>query len=94
MNEQYEKFFNTTSRIYNGPGGCNSLLSAIDSDELIGELGGKEYNVAKRVLLDFLKEHNTHPSNRIFGISTYDCRELVKKCEEKEEILSNPLQAI
>ena len=90
MGEQYEKFFNTASKIYSGPGGCNTLLSAIDSDEFIGELNEREYGVAKRVLLDFLKEHNTHPSNRIFGITAYDCRKLVEKCTKT---LSTALQA-
>jgi hypothetical protein len=80
MEEKYASFFDTASEIYSGPGGCNTLLSAINSDEFIGELNEREYGVAKGVLLDFLKEHNTNPSNRIFGITAYDCRELVEKC--------------
>lgn len=80
MNEQYERFFERASIIYAGPGGCCSLFEAVDSGELKNELSKEQYEIAKNVLLDFLNEHNTHPSNRLFGISTCHRRELVERC--------------
>jgi len=92
MEEGYLKFFNRASEIYSGSGGHSRLLIAINSEELRGGLKGRKYEIARNVLLDFFNDKNTKGNNRVFGISGY-IEYLVRKCEEKEEILNTALQS-
>ncbi len=83
MEKGYLDFFKRASEVYSGPGGHNSLLEAINSGMLRDGLNEEEYGIAKLVLSDFFKEHNTTGSNRIWGIYDFECDKLVKRCRER-----------
>ena len=88
MDKEYILFFRRVSKLYNSPGGYNTLEKAIElgslREELGEKLGEREYAIAEKSLLEFFQHHNTTATNRIFGMGDFEINTLVNKCREME----------